>query len=271
MNTDKNKATAQGNAPEIQQSKAFDPNEAPYTRKDIGRYVKDATPQTIYNFAQDHGLIWDALEEEEMPEYTARLKKFEDEAEDFATEYMEENFGVEGAFWGRNEHGDWGLWEETSGVLKLAQAFVRQLRDNLSLGEFIEVRKSNARAPYANSNSCASHDFIDANEVMASAFHEVFRRDPDLDSGSDTVLWSKAWDIAKKQYLTDTPDETPTMPVTFPPEIKATKTYRITETCVYEVPATSEDEAVRILLDCSPSERDGVYFVELDDRQIELA
>jgi hypothetical protein len=34
------------------------------------------------------------------------------EVEDEATEYMNEFFGVDGAYWGRSEQGDWGLWPE---------------------------------------------------------------------------------------------------------------------------------------------------------------
>ena len=85
---------------------------------------------------------------------------------------------------------------------ELAQAFVRQLRDNISFGEFIEMRKRNAKPEYRG--CCASHDFIDANEVMASAFHEVVGRDVNCDEerSGDVALWNEAWDMAKAEYLT---------------------------------------------------------------------
>lgn len=36
--------------------------------------------------------------------------EFAGEVEDEADAYMNENFSVEGAYWGRSEQGDWGLW-----------------------------------------------------------------------------------------------------------------------------------------------------------------
>ena len=36
--------------------------------------------------------------------------EFANEVEDEATEYMNVQHSVEGCWWGRTEHGDWGLW-----------------------------------------------------------------------------------------------------------------------------------------------------------------
>jgi len=94
--------------------------------------------------------------------------------------------------------------EENSVERELARAFVRQLEANIEADQFEQVRKRNATTEYAG-NVCASHDFIDANEVMASAFNEVIGRDVNCDEeqSGDVALWNKAWDIAKTEYLTD--------------------------------------------------------------------
>ena len=76
-----------------------------YTLQNCGCYVDGArgihTPAKIVMFANQHG---------------ARIVLSED-AEQDADEHMNRAFGVEGAWWGRNENGDWGLWAvETEAV-----------------------------------------------------------------------------------------------------------------------------------------------------------
>ena len=44
-----------------------------------------------------------------------------------------------------------------------------------------------------NPEICHSHDFCDANEVMAEAFAAVVGRSIDLQSDADSELWSEAW------------------------------------------------------------------------------
>lgn len=44
---------------------------------------------------------------------------------------------------------------------------------------------------------CHSHDFLDANAVMADAFQKVVGRQTDLLSSRDLQLWSGAWELAK--------------------------------------------------------------------------
>ena len=45
-----------------------------------------------------------------LPESLADYE-FAGELEDEADDYLNTRFAIEGYFWGRNENGDWGLWE----------------------------------------------------------------------------------------------------------------------------------------------------------------
>lgn len=83
----------------------------------------------------------------------------------------------------------------------LALAFVMLLHADLSAEQWQEMRRRNATY---GAGVCASHDFCDANMVMAPAFEEVMGREIDLQSDSDLALWSQAWDIAKTEHLTAT-------------------------------------------------------------------
>lgn len=79
----------------------------PYTMKDCGCYVDSArgwyATDAIVAFAESHGLEKVDWTNEELAYY---------EVEDEATDYMNEHYAVDGAYWGRNENGDWGLWDE---------------------------------------------------------------------------------------------------------------------------------------------------------------
>lgn len=78
----------------------------------------------------------------------------------------------------------------------LAYAFSRLLR--AELGDEIETVIARNQTPAYAGNICASHDFCDANEVMAAAFQEVTGREIDLQSDADSGLWSAAWKLAKE-------------------------------------------------------------------------
>jgi len=97
------------------------------------------------------------------------------------------------------------LWREShrpvAGVdpARLAQAFVDDLRANVSADQFEEIRQRNVM--YGN-HACASHDFIDANECMAAAFRLLVGRESNPASDADSALWNAAWHIAKRDYLT---------------------------------------------------------------------
>ena len=87
-------------------------------------------------------------------------------------------------------------------ISKLADAFVADLKANVSPADFAEIRRRNATPEYAR--ACASHDFVDANECMTAAFNIVIGRDANPASDADTALWNAAWDLAKARSLTST-------------------------------------------------------------------
>jgi hypothetical protein len=90
-------------------------------------------------------------------------------------------------------------------AIEIGRIFVQLLRDELTADEFAEMQRRNATAEYANTGSCASHDFRDANEIMAEAFVQVGLDPlPMDDDGSDddtdiTELWNRAWESAMPQ------------------------------------------------------------------------
>lgn len=92
-----------------------------------------------------------------------------------------------------------------SDIDRLATEFIELLRGALTEAQWEEMRRRNATPEYAN--SCASHDFVDANMVMAEAFYNVFGRHINAISSRDSLIWGMAWDIAKARTLTATVEE----------------------------------------------------------------
>jgi len=101
-----------------------------------------------------------------------------------------------------------------STVSRLAAAFAGKLRDAFTDKEWEEMRSRNAAPVFAG--SCASHDFCDANMVMAASFLELLGRDltwqnddgsHSPESEADFTLWNSAWDEARREYLTNRPEE----------------------------------------------------------------
>lgn len=99
-------------------------------------------------------------------------------------------------------------------VSRLAAAFAGKLRASFGEEQWQVMRERNATP--INPGTCASHDFADANEVMAAAFVELKGRDliwpnedgsPSPESDADFALWNSAWDEAKREYLTHRPVE----------------------------------------------------------------
>jgi hypothetical protein len=88
----------------------------------------------------------------------------------------------------------------------LARSFVAGLRTALSPQQFEDMRARNA-SPDFSWPVCASHDFVDANEVMAYAFRIIMGRDilpegQESMADADMELWNAAWAIARRDYLT---------------------------------------------------------------------
>lgn len=71
-----------------------------YVDSNRGRYAIDA----IAGIAASHGF-------DDLPETgLVSDSEFANEVEDNIDSFMNERYGVEGAYWGRSEQGDWGLW-----------------------------------------------------------------------------------------------------------------------------------------------------------------
>lgn len=93
----------------------------------------------------------------------------------------------------------------------LAHRFTSLLREALTDEQWAEMRGKNESGAYRL--CCASHDYVDANMVMAAAFAEVHRREAKfLDAGdADIRVWNDAWALARQTALTATPQLTPRM------------------------------------------------------------
>lgn len=85
----------------------------------------------------------------------------------------------------------------------LACEFAILLRGYFSARQWEEMRRENARhADERRTGVCASHDYCDANEVMAEAFATIVGRDLDVQSADDLHTINEAWDRARGAFLT---------------------------------------------------------------------
>jgi len=93
-----------------------------YQRSDAGCYVDSVrgiyAVDSIVEFAESHGflVVLNKCDCQSPPISHSRASEcaFSDGIEDEATSFMNDNFPVDGHFWGRNDNGDWGLWESES-------------------------------------------------------------------------------------------------------------------------------------------------------------
>lgn len=73
----------------------------------------------------------------------------------------------------------------------LADEFDQCLRWHMGADDYAEaVRRNHADS---NRNVCHTHDFIDANEMMETAFQTLIGRPSEADSDTDASLWNGAW------------------------------------------------------------------------------
>ncbi len=81
-------------------------------------------------------------------------------------------------------------------IAGIATEFDIELRTNMTEADYAEaVRLNREDSTYASGSCCATHNFTDANEVMAAAFSRMMGRDADVDDDQDTALWNAAWDM----------------------------------------------------------------------------
>lgn len=90
-----------------------------YTIEDCGCYVDGArgiyATDAIVAFANAHGA--NIVHDEDCDNHADTSREstfagceFAGDYEDEADAWMNEHYAVDGAYWGRNENGDWGLW-----------------------------------------------------------------------------------------------------------------------------------------------------------------
>ena len=99
-------------------------------------------------------------------------------------------------------------------VARIAFRFDSHLRHELSAGDYEEVCHRNAVAAESGDlNTCASHDFCDANMVMCDAMMDCGQT-PDDDACRD--LWNAAWSLWKESTRRrDDVTPAPSAPMTF--------------------------------------------------------
>ncbi len=78
----------------------------------------------------------------------------------------------------------------------LAAAFSVGLEEELTADQFDEVLSRNASE--SDPNICHSHDFCDANEVMAEAFSALDGGELNPTDEKQAALVNEAWSIAKR-------------------------------------------------------------------------
>lgn len=81
-------------------------------------------------------------------------------------------------------------------IIDLANAFIKVVEYNLTAPQIEQVVKLNKTFDYIS--CCATHDFCDANELMAEAFKTVVGTEIDLQNDVHLDLWNNAWNIAKQ-------------------------------------------------------------------------
>lgn len=96
-------------------------------------------------------------------------------------------------------------WNELLAFL-IGLRFSTALKEQLTPAQFAEMKRLNATADYA-SGCCASHNFCDANMVMAPAFEEIMGRAliaENSDVGmtdADCRIVNAAWDSARHHFI----------------------------------------------------------------------
>lgn len=78
---------------------------------------------------------------------------------------------------------------------KLAIEFSNVLKSWLTPDEISEVIARNQTPEYLN--SCATHDFCDANQAMIDGFDKAFGADIDINNDHHNRVTNLAWDIAR--------------------------------------------------------------------------
>ncbi len=92
-------------------------------------------------------------------------------------------------------------------VSLLAKEFHARIRKTLTPSELQHVDKVNDAQQ--SSSTCATHDYIDANEEMMIAFINVMDRNTIDLVDKDVLLWNMAWELAQYNGFTKDWDDRP--------------------------------------------------------------
>jgi hypothetical protein len=88
-------------------------------------------------------------------------------------------------------------WEDALAYV-LADRFAFLIREYFTEEQYAETKRRNR---LYGAEVCATHDFCDANIIMAAAFKDVFGREVDTDCDADMEFWNHAWREAQKLWL----------------------------------------------------------------------
>lgn len=83
---------------------------------------------------------------------------------------------------------------QLTAINQLSNEFNKVFNKWCTAEQLAEINKRNATY---DEDSCASHDFYDANMAMAKAFKNTFKREINLQSNTDVSLWNAAWALSK--------------------------------------------------------------------------
>lgn len=86
---------------------------------------------------------------------------------------------------------------DTEMIARIAADFSERLRSELPPEIMAEINRRAASQDFG----CPTHDFIDANCLMAHAFAASTGREADPDSAADAELWDAAWNAARDSHF----------------------------------------------------------------------
>lgn len=84
-------------------------------------------------------------------------------------------------------------------IREIADTFINKMQVSITAEEMAQVRTLNSMEKMPG--VCHTHDFCDANMVMADAFEQITKHMVDADSTTDCALWNGAWDLAKRKQF----------------------------------------------------------------------
>ena len=97
--------------------------------------------------------------------------------------------------------------QTTLTISLLAKNFHTRIREVLTPAELQHVDKANDAM--CSPSTCATHDYVDANEEMLCSFYDIMDREMDFFNEDDLMLWNMAWILAICNGFTKDWDDRP--------------------------------------------------------------